>query len=85
MSCLNLKTLSNYKDKPSLLFFSSGLGAGGAEAMLLRIAKHFKKNDCNVFIINLTKQNTLEEKLNLKMRRGHRREILDIGKNQLDF
>ena len=61
MSCLNLKTLSNYKDKPSLLFFSSGLGAGGAEAMLLRIAKHFKKNDCNVFIINLTKQNTLEQ------------------------
>ena len=61
MFSLNLKTPLNYSDKLSLLVFSSGLGAGGAEGMLLRLAKHFKTNKCQIFIINLTKEKTLEK------------------------
>jgi len=55
-----LKTLSDYEDEPSLLIFSSGIGTGGAEVMLLRLAKHFRKKRHQVYIVNLTRENTLE-------------------------
>lgn len=61
MFSLNLKAPLDYSDKLSLLVFSSGLGIGGAERMLLRLAKHFETNKCQIFIINLTSEKTLEE------------------------